>query len=200
MESLTDTIVSQLLNSLDPTPVNPSKEESYLAFMVCKNLTDLCETGRAIVNSIESNRKPIDSLPDRSGISLCQQLLKKFYSDDMFIPDDTIGNKPNWSVVASFDRQHTITAFKIYRAIRKNIIGKPEIQKAVADKNKIYFLNNFDQIFSGIPFKEALLKFKNFVASPYTSKDDQDYVWEFFGALVDIFIYEKDNILDLKSM
>jgi hypothetical protein len=203
MENLTDSIVSSILNSLDPNPVNPKREQLYLAVLICKNLSDLCETGRAIVNSMESNGNPIDGLPDRSNIAMCQQILGKFYSNDMFIEDTEFGNKPNWQVISSFKKDRGDTAYKIYRAIRKNIIEKPggqDIQKAIERKDKEYFIGNFDKIFIDIPFKDALLKFKNFVSSPYALAQDQTYVWDFFEALLDIFIFEADHLRDLSKM
>jgi len=203
MENLTDVLVSQLLNSLDQQPVNPTKEHLFLGFMICKNLSDLCETGRAIVNKIESQGHSIKQLPDRSQIGLCQEILHKFYSDDMFIPDDDIGNRPNWSAVTNFDKNKSHTAYKIYRAIRKNIIEKPtgkQILSAINQKDKTFFINNFDKIFADIPFKDGLLKFRNFLAMSCISQHDQDYVWDFFSALTDIFVYEENHLDDLKSM
>ncbi|CAN5871673.1 hypothetical protein BH23THE1_BH23THE1_32380 [soil metagenome] len=203
MENLSGLLVSQVLNSLDPNPVSPTKQQLYLSFLVCKNLTDLCETGRAIVNNIESHGHPLDGLPDRDSIALCQQILREFYDDNMFIPDEEFGNKPNWDKVNKFNQDQSNTAYKIYRAIRKNIIEKPggkDIQGAIQRKDKKFFLENFDKIFADVPFKDGLIKFKNFIASPYTRDEDQSYVWDFFESLIDIYIYEQDNLEDLRHM
>lgn len=205
MENLTDAFISQIINSFDPTPASPTREQYYLSFLICKNLSDLCETGRAIINNIESQGNPIDLLPDKSNIALCQQILGQFYSNDMFIEDSEYGNRPNWSVISKFSRYKSDGAYKIYRAIHKNVILKPggkDIQDAIRKKDKKYFLENFNKIFADIPpsFANALIKFKNFVSSPYAMTDDQTYIWEFFESLLDIFIFEKDNLDDLKTL
>lgn len=205
MEHLIDSLVSTVVNSLDPNPVNPTKQQRYLSFLVCKNLSDLCETGRAIVNNIDAQGKPIDLLPDRSNIALCQQILGKFYIDSMFIPDSDFGNKPDWNVVGKFAKDRSDNAYKIYRVIRKNVVEKPggkDIQDAIQRKDKKFFMENFDKIFADIPstFSDALIKFKNFVTSPYALTEDQLYIWDFFESLLDIFIHEKENLEDLQNM
>lgn len=204
MENIIDGVVSSILNSFDPKPVNPTREQRYLSFLVCKNLSDLCETGRAIINNIESQGNPVGLLPNRDDIALCQQVLSRFYSNTMFIEDEEYGNRPNWKVVDQFGSKGE-GAGKIYRAIHKNIILKPggeDIQVAIKKKDKKYFLENFDGIFTDIPskFSGALCKFKNFIASPYTITEEQDYIWDFFESLLDIFIYEKDNLEDLQKL
>lgn len=203
MENLTDILVTQMLNSLDPTPVNPSREEKYLAFLICKNLSDLGETGLAILNKLEQANLPIVNLPDRSSINLCRDILHKFYRDEMFIEDEEFGNRPSWSEVENFDRSKSDTAYRIYRAIKQNAVNKPEsklIQQSVEDRNKVYFIDNFEKIFEDVPFKEALNKFKNFLATDDVDEDDQDYVWEFFDSLLGIFMEEQEIIEDLKEM
>jgi hypothetical protein len=205
MEFVIDGIVSTVVNSFDSLPVTQNREERFLSFLICKNLRDLCETGCAILNDIESKGCSIDLLPKRDSIALCQQVLTRFYSNDMFIEDPEFGHKPNWVEVAKFNGNKGDAACKIYRAIRKNIIEKPggkDIQKAIKNKNKKFFLENFDKIFADIPesFTEALLKFKNFVSLPDKFIKNQDYIWDFFGGLIDVFIYEKDNLKDLKIL
>lgn len=212
METIIDGLVSSVINSFDPKPVNPTKEQKYLAFLVCKNLSDLCETGRAIVNNMESQGHPIDLLPNRDNIALCQQVLSRFYSNDMFIPDEEYGNRPNWNMVNKFSGKGE-GAVKIYRAIHKNVVDQhnaknvkkitgKDIQNAIQKKDKKYFVENFDKIFADIPstFTDALFKFKNFIASPYTITADQTYIWDFFESLLDIFIYEKENLEDLQNL
>jgi hypothetical protein len=204
MEVIIDGLVNTVINSFDPTPVNATREKCYLSFLICKNLSDLCETGRAIVNNIESKGNPIDHLPNRDSFALCQQVLNRFYSDDIFIEDEEYGNRPNWKAVEKFSSKKE-GACKIYRAIHKNIILKPggkDIQKAINQKDRKYFCDNFDKIFTDIPstFTDALIKFKNFIESPYTLDTDQAYIWDFFENLLDIFIFEKENLEDLKSL
>jgi hypothetical protein len=204
MENILDGIVNTVLNSFDPTPVNPTREKLYLSFLICKNLSDLCETGRTIINNIESKGNSVKDLPNKDSIALCQQVLSRFYSNDMFIEDPEFGNRPNWKIVEKYKNKGE-GACKIYRAIHKNIILKPggkDIQKAIKTKNLKYFTENFDKIFADIPetFTEPLNKFKNFVSSPYALNKDQVYIWDFFENLLDIFIYEKENLEDLKNL
>lgn len=205
MDLIIDGLVSTVLNSFDSVPVTQNKEQRFLAFLLCKNLSDLCQTGCAILNNIESKGCPIDLLPKRESINLCQLVLKRFYLEDMFIEDPEFGTKPNWPVVAKLNGSKGDGACKIYRAIHKNIILKPggkEIQKAIKNKDKKFFLENFDKIFADIPetFTEALLKFKNFVSLPDKFADNQEYVWNFFDGLLDIFIFEKENLEDLRNL
>lgn len=204
MENLTDVLVSQMLNSFDPAPVYPTQEQKFLAFLICKNLSDLCETGRAILHDIELRGHPLKNLPEYSTISLCKQILDVFYSNNMFIKDPYgDGNRPNWSAINSFDNGKSSSAYKIYRAIRNNVVEKPDagkIQDAVRDRNREYFLENYDKIFADIPFREGLARFKNFLVVDYVKKEHLEYVWDFFDSLLDIFIHESENIEDLKSM
>jgi hypothetical protein len=203
MDIITDAILQQFLNSLDPTPVNPTREQKYLAFLVCKNLTDLCETGSAILNHIQSSGGGSSDLPEKKTINLCKTLLQVFYSNEMFIEDEEFGSLPNWSVVESFTKTKSHAAYKIYRAIRKNVIDKPdskEVQRAVISGNIIYFQQNFDKIFADIPFKNSLGPFKNFVSSPDVRPQDQQYVMDFFRSLLDIFMDEAELLQDLLKM
>ena len=205
MDFAIDAIVSTVLNSFDSLPVTQIREQRFLCFLICKNLRDLCETGCAILNDIESKGCSVDLLPQRESMALCQQVLTRFYSDEMFIEDSEFGHKPNWVAVAKFNGNKGDGACKIYRAIHKNIMIKPggkEIRKAIKNKDKKYFLENFDKIFADIPetFTEALIKFKNFVSLPDKFIDNQEYIWGFFEGLLDVFIYEKENLEDLRNM
>lgn len=203
MEKLTDVVVSQILGSLDPTPVNPTREQKYLAYLICKNMSDLCETGRAIVNKIQLQGHPVNDLPDRDTIRFCQNILTGFYSEKMFIPDNECGNRPNWPAVSAFPKDKSDAAYRIYRAIKRNIVEKPDgklIQAAIKKQDKSYFVQNFNKIFADIPFKDGMDRFRNFVATNHVPPEDQKYIWDFFDALLDIFIYEADNLKDLQQM
>jgi len=203
MELLTNGLIEQMLKSMDSSPVNPTREQKFLAFTICKNLADLGTTGMAILKEMRAKRLPINDLPDLSSIQLCQGIIKDFYSDQMFKEDPDFGNVPVWSVIAKFDLKKTEIAYRIYRGIRENVVGKPkskDLQKAIYDRNKKFFIENFDEIFSDIPFKEGLIVFKNFIKSPHVSKENQNYVWDFFESFIDIYIHESENLADLKKM
>lgn len=202
MEKFVDGYIDQVLNSLDPTPVHPTKEEYFLACMVCKNLADLCETGRAIINNMQSRGVSINNLPRPSDIEMCQNILYRFYDDDMFQEDEEQGSIPNWQAVLKFDKSRANGAYKIYRCIKSNVVDKPigkEIQTAAKSRDVDYFISNFDTIFANVPFKNGLLKFKNFVASSAVVPDDREYIWEFFDSLMEIFIDEQEYLKDLKA-
>lgn len=206
-----DSFVVQILNSLDRTPVAPTKEELFLSFLICKNLADLCETGRAILNDMESRRVPIKDLPQPSSVETFRLILRRFYSDDMFIEDDELGHRPNWKVVTSFDPNRSMGAYKIYRAIRKNVVSDPnvkavvtgqQIQDAIRRRDTNYFLKNLDLIFANIPkeFTEGLTKFKNFVASTGVLQEHRDYVWDFFESLLEICLREEEYLSELRAL
>lgn len=197
-----DGYIDQVLNSLDPSPVHPTKEQYFLACMVCKNLADLCETGRAILDDMQSRGVSVQNLPRASDIQMCQGILNRFYHENMFQEDPELGFIPNWQAIQRFDKRKANGAYKIYGCIKRNVVDKPigqEIQEAAQTRNQDYFINNFDTIFANVPFKNALLKFKNFVASSAVLEDHREYVWDFFDSLMEIFINEKQNLEDLKS-
>src|SRR3972149_9539997 len=145
MENLADIFISQILDSLDSSPVYPAREQKFLAFLICKNLTELCETGEAILHDIEIRGCSLKDLPDYHTISLCQQTLKTIYLDSMFIQEKNNDIRPNWSVIESFDPKKTGIAYKIYRAIQKNITESHEIQKAIRTRDRTYFIKNYNK-------------------------------------------------------
>jgi hypothetical protein len=202
MEILVDGCIDQVLNSLSPQPVHPSKEEYFLACMVCKNLADLCETGRAILDDMQSRGMSVNNLPRASDIQMCQRVFDRFYSESMFQEDDELGSIPNWDAISNFDQRRGNGAFKIYLCIKHNVIDKPigkDIQIAAQRRDEKYFIDNFDTIFANVPFKDALLKFKNFVASNAVLETHREYIWDFFDSLMEIFINERENLDDLKA-
>lgn len=207
MATLTDTMVGQMLNALDPAPVNPTREQKFLAFLICKNLADLCETGQSILLKIKKDGHSTDNLPDYNNIGFCRKILKGYYSDDMFIEDEELGSRPNWKVVENFTSSKTITAFKIFRALSRNIVGKNDgnstgdiILKAIESRDRQPFVDNFDEIFKDVPLKSQLDPIKNFVAYEHVSADDQNYVWDFFDTLINMFLDQEDLLDDFKDL
>lgn len=207
MDTLIDSFVVQVLNSMDRTPISPTKEELFLSFMICKNLADLCETGVAILNQIQRTQ----DLPHPDHVKTCRMILQRFYTDRMFIPDDDMGHRPDWKVVLGFDQTKSAGAYRIYRAIRNNVIAGPsssssvtgaQIQAAIRRHDTPYFIKNFDLIFANIPeqFKQSLIKFKNFVASPVVLEEHRNYIWEFFESLLEIYLHEEEYLSDLRGL
>jgi hypothetical protein len=209
MEKLIDSFVVQVLDSLDKTPIAPTKEELFLAFLICKNLADLCETGTAILNQMGPDK--IKDLPQPKDVETCRLILQRFYSDSMFIPDDNMGSRPNWKEMAAFDQVKSAGAYRIYRVIRNNVIAGPtgvngvtgaQIQEAIKRHDTAYFSKNFDLIFMNFPeqFKQSLIRFKNFVSSPHVSQDHRDCVWEFFESLLEIYLDEDEHLKKLRAL
>lgn len=194
MNFLTDQLVNTMLQSLDNSPVNPTLGDRYLSCLVCKNLSDLGETGLAILIDMQQKRLSVAGLPDKGMIETCQVILKRYYTENMF-PE---GQEPNLEAIKRFETEKANTAFRIYRAIRNNVISKPDsnlLQDAVTNRDKKYFLDNFDQLFADVPFQEGLNQFKNFLKSPHVPVKSQNTVWEFFEALLDVFL-DEDGILE----
>lgn len=204
MDQLTDSVILGLLNSLDPTPVNPTKEDLFISFLLCKNLDDLCETGIAILNDMTKRRISLKGLPGIPDIDRCKFILRRFYSNSMFVDDEEMGSLPNWGVISSFDQVKSRAAFKIYRAIKKNLSsGRGEsMQEAIRKRDTGYILKHFDEMFANIPaeFKENLVKFKNFIASNDVPKEHKEYVYIFFESLLELLFLEPQTMEQLKSL
>lgn len=203
MDKLIDSFVVQVLGSLDQTPIAPTKEERFLSFLICKNLADLCETATAILNEMGPDK--IKDLPSPKNVETCRLILQRFYSDDMFIPDEEMGSRPDWKIVTTFDRTKSDGAYRIYRVIRNNVVDGPtgsQIQEAIIRRDTAYFMENFDLIFANFPeqFKQNLVQFKNFVSSPHVTNDHQDCIWDFFELLLDVCIGESELIEKLKAL
>lgn len=202
MQSL---VISTLSNMLDSTPINPTREQCFLAHLICKNLTDLCETGISILNNtkIKAPKNVMITLPNIDVMTQCRYILNNFYTDKMFKTDDEYGNLPIWEEINKFPREKQLTACKIYRCLKENILDKPDsklLQSAIKKRNKEYFIKNFDNIFANIPFQTYLNQFKNFISTDYVKKDDQELIWEFFDSLIDILMGEVENLNQLKNI
>src|SRR5665648_313825 len=190
MERLTDEFIN---SKLDPTPIDPSREELFLAFLVCKNLSDLCETGRAINNELESAGKLVPNLPQNDDIKTIEGVIRRYYRDDMFTHTEESDHLPNWPVIKGYDRLRCLIAVKIYRSFKHNTIASPnsgEICDAIRKQDRKYFVEKFDQIFANMPSKEHLVKFKNFVTCSDIPESSQNRIWEFFQCLLDLISSE----------
>lgn len=205
MDQLTTALVLKILDENDPISISPTKEQLFFSFLVCKNLSDLCDTGRAILQEISQKGKPLTGLPDEKMISLSESVLRGFYSNSMFIEDEEVGTRPNWKEIQVFDKNRSRGAFKLYRCISRNIKEKPggkEICEAVRKHNTSYFVNNFNKIFADLPaeFQKNLNAYRNFLTCPHISEETRNYVWDFFESLLDLFINESENLKMLSSM
>ena len=202
MDILRNTLVRAGLNALDPRPVIATREEYYLSSLVAKNLTDLCQNGISILDSL--NLPATDKrLPDRAVIGLAADTLRTFYSNDMFVLDpndqDTI---PSWPVIEKFPKESKDNGYKIFRAIKNNIAKNPNsalMLASIENRNKKYFIDNFDTIFQDVPFTETIKQFKNFLSSNLLNPDDEELLWEFFHMLLHFFTNEQEILQPIRE-
>lgn len=200
IDPITSIITNKITAMLDPEPVNPTVYEKYLACMFCKNLADLCETASAVINKITRAGHTVDSLPNQAQISLCKNILNKYYTDNMFEKDTE--NKTNWNIIKKFPELEAHIAYKIYFSVKRNVVSSPEsnkIQESIAAKDKKYFIDNFDCLFEGVTLKEELILCKNFLITPSISIEDQDIFWEYFDILLDMCINEETLLEEIKN-
>lgn len=208
MDILKNVFVASTLNALDPTPVNAEREDFFLALLVCRDLTGLCELG---VESLEIYRKDhLDQfhgkkqlLPDIDLLKMFQEVLLSFYTDEMFIIDEK-DNKtlPNWNVIKTWPAQKLEYAYKIFRAIKNNIQKNPATNKmteSIEKRNKSYVIENFDILFKDVPFSDSLNRFKNFLLFDVMTVDQEDLLWAYFDNLMYFFNNEKEILKDLKK-
>ena len=204
MNSLTDEFINQMLTKFDPNPnAVCSREEQFIAFMVCKNLSDLCETGRAILLGLQRVSRNLENLPDSQTIQFCQTVIRRYYSDDMFIEDAEFGNLPNWKVIEKFNKTYRDHTCRIYRIIEKNVLEHKSIDDiltAIRKHDRVFFIENFDGLFARIPLQEQLNLFKNFLSHKDVADEDQDTIWSFFESLLDLFLNKQDIIAGLRDV
>ena len=222
MQALTETIIYQMINSFDKTEVDPTREEKYLAFQVCKNIADLCDTARAIINILESRNKNDDNVvskfPSHDSLAMYRRFLKSLYSEDMFILDSDGNECPSWSNVDKFDTYKSVTAYKLYKSIRDGTIDAKNIDKvkeALEQGDYKYFIDNYDEFIKNLPFdkwldsfkniiniddaRAGIILYKNFLNEDIVDRSHIDNIRDFFNILLDIFLDETECINDLKS-
>jgi len=204
MDQFTIPIILGLLEKADPEPVSPTKEQLFFSSLLCKNLSDLCDTGKAILNEISNKGHPLDNLANPSMISLCESILRGLFSEKMFIEDKRLGIKPNWKEIQSFDRDRAHGSYRLYRCLQRNVKEKPggkEICHAIMNKDTVYFSNNFYKIFADLPphILNNMNGFKNLITCPYVNEKSRNYVWDFFQSLLDLVLNEQENIKMLSS-
>lgn len=180
-----------------PNGYNPTQEEKYMAALLCKNLCDLCETGIAIRQSMK-NITPSDNLPEVQTLKLCQQALGGFYNVNFFKTNSNGDLIPNWKALQNFEQEYLNTLCSLYNVIDNNMNEFHDIKKNIQERNKIFFLQNYDKLFVNSPLEEYLGQFKNFIKTDKVSQDDQDYVWEYFDAMIDLIQNKDKHIKFLK--
>jgi hypothetical protein len=202
MSNFIDSVVLKLISKFSTKNVANRRELIFLAILVCKNITDLCDTCMYITKNIKS-KKVLEILPSLTSIQLCKSYFKECFDDSMFIDDEELGTRPNWNSISKFNEQKKDIALAIYLAIKHNVMEKPwshELRTAILNRDKKFFIENFDLIFNGLPLRQELGKFKGLLECEDIDKEDQECVWMFFISLTHIFMEEKDNIQDLLSL
>jgi len=197
--NLTSSFARQFLASIEPAPCNPTDAEVFLSGLMVKNLADFCETGRSILNEMREHGSSIEGLPSHQTLSLVQGVLKSFYNEKAFIPDDDYGQRPNWKVISTLPTDDRQTLWRLYRIIRRNIKGSEELLPQLQSRNKTYFSNNIDTLFHDVPFKDLIGQIKNFINSPYVPSDSQELIWQYCEALVDLILKEQEHLETIKS-
>lgn len=198
--SLTGSIVKSILNQNDPNPGKPRDGELFMSFLVVANLADLCETGRSILNEMTNKGLKTTGLPTNSTMGIVQGLLKNYYSDKMFIEDDDYPQRPNWKVIKAFPTDDARAAFQLYRIIRRNITECSNLDEIISTRDKTIFLKNFDSVFAGLPMKDMVSQFKNFLSCDLVPTKSQELVWNYFEELVGLIHEEENNIKLAESL
>jgi hypothetical protein len=173
-------------------------EELFIAYLLTKQLCDLCETGCAIINELTELDR--EQMPSKKTLMVLKEILSHWYSNDMFVESKKYGVKPDWHVVESFDKSPTNPAWILYILIIEGIT--PEIVKAVENRDRNYFYNNFDSIFAKLPqvLSDSIGPFKNFIKSKVVSKEDRETVFDFFQEITVLITDRNTTIENLKTM
>jgi len=183
-----------ILDREDPTPGTCSNSQTFLNFLLLKNLADMFETGEALINELSS----VGGLPDAGTLRKGRTMLNKLYSSNMFIEDSEYGLLPNWSNIKQWPEESARMAHQIYRICQKNIRNPEGISKCLRDKNKDYFLSNIDQVFSSSMFKDTIGEFKSFLASDKIPAESQEIIWDYFGSIIELFT-QRDELIKILS-
>ncbi len=71
------------------------------------------------------------------------------------------------------------------------------MNESIQNRNKEYFIANFDIIFKDVPFTDTIKQFKNFLSSNLLTKDQEESLWQFFDVLMHFLINENWYLTDL---
>jgi len=178
----------------------PCIEEIFLAITFCKNLADFCETGREILKKVPYN----PNFPDINRLKLFERAIKSLYRDDFMIEEED-QLSPNWSKITSYikasseneDRLYNI--WKFYDIVRINIDENPAIITRIKNGDKNYFINNFDELFAKISFKDDISKFKNLLLSRKISPEDEENIMQFLVCIIEDISEHKIQVKELKE-
>lgn len=179
----------------------PCIEEIFLSITFCKNLTDLCETGREILKKISYN----PDFPDINRLKLFEKALKSLYREEFMIEEED-RLSPNWAKITSYiknseqNEERLYNVWKFYDIVRINIESNPDIINRIKKGDKSYFIKNFDTLFEEISFKDDISKFKNLVLSGKISKEDEENIMQFLIYMIEDISEHKKQVTELKEL
>ena len=195
MSNLFNDLVSKYSTMLVELPKPPTREEIFLSTIFIKNLVDLCETSESILLSLPNEKKVIDN----GYVKLCRIFLKGYYNDNFFIEDENVGILPNWKNINNFNYDKLYFLCRVYATVKLNLDKHPKLSVALENRNKSYFLNNFDYLFENLPIKDYIVNVKKFIADDdFCSQEDQESIWEFYDTIFDLFNNKDEYIKDLQ--
>jgi len=189
-----DIFASQFLDKLDKLDHPPTREEKFMTSILLKNIYDLCNDAELIARK---NPKS-ENLVNHPLYKISKPYLKSFYSDDFFIESEECGIVPDWEVIDSFNNDKFNDSCRIYMVIKKNVLNNPKIHDSIVNRDRKYFIDNFESLFENIPFSEYFGGLKKFLEDEtLCSLDDQEIVWSYFEVFTDLFINEDEYISSL---
>lgn len=184
------------IGSLDLDNLSPSIEETIYSIIFCKNLVDLCESVRAMINKLPPN----NNLPDKAQLKFIQLVLEELININII--DDEINII--WKNVKEISKNEKytnilLTCYKIYVSIKNNISDNEILIDSIRKKNKKFFIKEYDNIFKDIPYREVLEKFKYILNNNAIEQEDEDLLWDFFQTLESMIENEDKEIIEIKN-
>lgn len=191
MQRIAEGFIGKTLSEALPGKIETGKDIVFISALICKNLADMSETCESMIERMGE----MDDLPSLSTLGMISNSLN-MYCDSEIIVD----GEPNWDGISRLSREKRETVCRLYKMIKRNITDQPlseGIRKSVERRDKQFFVKHYDTLFKDVPFKETLVKFKNFLICPHVSKEDQELIWKYFDVILDIINNEKEIREDL---
>ncbi len=157
-------------------------EEGLYATLFCKNLSDLTQTVKIVVNKLGRD----NTLPNPELLTILCNLLKELYNEKQF-KYDSEGNldlsDEYWNHMSEED---AFVCVKLYHVVRQSVEETPDIKTAVQNKDKSFFLNNFERLFYRVPAIESyLVLFKNLLKREL-DVEDENTLWDFISVVCEL--------------
>lgn len=182
--ALNSSIKTYLIKELggDVNDLTTDPEEELYATLFCKNLADLTQTVKIVVNKLGRD----NTLPNPELLTILYNLLKGLYNEKQF-KYDSEGNldltDEYWDNITDED---AFVCIKLYRIVRQSVQETPDIKTAVQNKDKSFFLNNFERLFYRVPAIESyLVLFKNLLKRDLDT-EDENTLWDFISVVCEL--------------